>query len=270
MKTFTKKSFIVFLFAFIFTLIANPLFQVGNNQHVVNNNMVLYDLDFPLMPLNNQSLREVFEEYNLFDSEQLVTNGDFINDFTGWSNVNNFNTLSTTVFVSSPKSANQTNKLQARYLDITSETNDHFYISIYMKNDSGSEAQAWVFNKNGFSNGTVINHTGTTWTRYSRVISKTGGIRFMIGHYSDNNVVNNYYDDVLIINISQLKINKQYSPLYETTFDLMSDSEIKEQMDLWVQENYGFIDYDTLGWYPTQYELQYFYDIYTILKEMGF
>jgi hypothetical protein len=29
--------------------------------------------------------------------------------------------------------------------------------------------------------------------------------------------------------------NKQYSPMYDTTFDLMSDSEIKAQMDLWVQ-----------------------------------
>jgi hypothetical protein len=36
-------------------------------------------------------------------------------------------------------------------------------------------------------------------------------------------------------NIDTLKANKQYSPLSETTFDLMLDASIVNQMDLWVQ-----------------------------------
>lgn len=35
-------------------------------------------------------------------------------------------------------------------------------------------------------------------------------------------------------NYSTLIANKQYSPLYETTFDLMSDADIKTQIDLWI------------------------------------
>jgi hypothetical protein len=39
------------------------------------------------------------------------------------------------------------------------------------------------------------------------------------------------------INVATTLIaNKQYSPLYSTTFDLMSDAQIKAQMDLWVQD----------------------------------
>lgn len=37
------------------------------------------------------------------------------------------------------------------------------------------------------------------------------------------------------INVSKLIANKTYSPLYNKTFDTMSDAEIKAQMDLWVQ-----------------------------------
>jgi hypothetical protein len=36
-------------------------------------------------------------------------------------------------------------------------------------------------------------------------------------------------------NTDTLKSNKQYSPLYSTTFDLMTDEQIKAQMDLWVE-----------------------------------
>jgi len=39
------------------------------------------------------------------------------------------------------------------------------------------------------------------------------------------------------IDILELKNKKQYSPLYSTTFDLMSDAQIKLQLDEWVQNN---------------------------------
>ena len=38
-------------------------------------------------------------------------------------------------------------------------------------------------------------------------------------------------------NYSALIANKQYSPLYEDTFDNLTDEEIKAQMDLWVNNN---------------------------------
>ena len=41
-------------------------------------------LDTPIAALNNLSLREIFEESSILNSEQLVTNGDFSNGTTGW------------------------------------------------------------------------------------------------------------------------------------------------------------------------------------------
>jgi hypothetical protein len=45
-----------------------------------------------------------------------------------------------------------------------------------------------------------------------------------------------FIDYIYAFNISTLIANKQYSPLYATTFDLMTDAEIQAQMDLWVQD----------------------------------
>ncbi|MFA5720541.1 MAG: hypothetical protein WC939_05755, partial [Acholeplasmataceae bacterium] len=42
-------------------------------------------------------------------------------------------------------------------------------------------------------------------------------------------------DYLFQFNISTLITNKQYSPIYNITFDLMTDAQIKAQMDLWVQ-----------------------------------
>jgi uncharacterized repeat protein (TIGR02543 family) len=51
-----------------------------------------------------------------------------------------------------------------------------------------------------------------------------------------NEVSNNFYtNDDAAIYLAPLKASKQYSPIYDTTFDLMSDAEIKTQMDFWVQ-----------------------------------
>jgi len=37
------------------------------------------------------------------------------------------------------------------------------------------------------------------------------------------------------VSIDMLRANKQYSPLYDTTFDLMTDEQCKIQLDLWFE-----------------------------------
>jgi hypothetical protein len=49
-------------------------------------------------------------------------------------------------------------------------------------------------------------------------------------------------NDFMQFNVSTLIANKQYSQLYTTTFDLMTDIEIKTQMDVWVNGSYVGID----------------------------
>ena len=55
--------------------------------------------------------------------------------------------------------------------------------------------------------------------------------RIQLSNLSVGGVFSIYQNNVF--NISTLIANKQYSPLYSTTFDLMSDAQIKAQMDLW-------------------------------------
>ena len=60
--------------------------------------------------------------------------------------------------------------------------------------------------------------------------------------YTTDSLGNNIYVAILddyssvTFNYSTLIANKQYSPLYLTTFDLMTDEQIKAQMDAWVQD----------------------------------
>lgn len=174
---------------------------------------IVYELDVTIPELNNHTLAEVFED------GLKIANFDFSSDFTGWSNVNNFNTISTTDYFSSPKSANQTNELQARYLDIIGNTTDKFYISWYGKKvGSGEGARLWVYNRNGFSNGTSKTIISSSWTKDSFIISKTNGIRLMIGHYTDNVVVNNFYDDIRVYNLSELGISNLTVEQMDTYF----------------------------------------------------
>jgi hypothetical protein len=65
----------------------------------------------------------------------------------------------------------------------------------------------------------------------------TGTLFALIHSYADAITANgkimlNY--STYLYNISTLIARKQYSTLYSTTFDLMSDAQIKAQMDLWI------------------------------------
>src|SRR5690606_26308131 len=75
-------------------------------------------------------------------------------------------------------------------------------------------------------------------------------------------------DNIMLFNISTLIANKQYSPIFNTTFDLMSDTNIKTQMDAFValgldtRNNY-LIDYLSLGIpLSTMEDIETYYDLY--------
>lgn len=88
MKTFIKKSIIVFMFAAAFMFLVGDLIHIGDNNNNYVNNQILYDLDYPQTQLNNHSLREVFESTiygvgkNLFDKNKVSLNTE-VNHLTG-------------------------------------------------------------------------------------------------------------------------------------------------------------------------------------------
>jgi len=63
-------------------------------------------------------------------------------------------------------------------------------------------------------------------------ISGAGGPQIIFNGTSSTN--SNYVKYAYTFNVSNLISNKQYSPLSKSTFDLISDTQIKAQMDAWV------------------------------------
>lgn len=59
--------------------------------------------------------------------------------------------------------------------------------------------------------------------------------------WKNNEIIAN---DKIVINIDFLRFNKLYSPMFDTTFDLMSDEECKKQLDYWYRyEMFGLTPY---------------------------
>jgi len=209
-------------------------------------------IDTPIAELNDNTLREVFEDSSIFDSEQLVTNGDFSDGTTGWTKTPTA-TYSVSDGVMKFNPTTQYDSLNSSPLD-TVIGNKYYYVGSIKSNT----------NTGRFQLGSTLVSTiaNNVFTLYGSFFIATGTAHSII-LYENQTVAGEYYlDYAYAFNISTLQANKQYSPLYETTFDLMSDGEIKEQMDAFISKPYEFIDYDTLGWYPTQSELDYYYSLY--------
>lgn len=207
-------------------------------------------LDIPRSELNNNTLSEIFEDALLFDDYQLVTNGDFNNGSTGWSSVSS-NISVTNGILKAISTAIGTYGISR---SITATGVDKQYSFMLVKNSIGGNLSHYIGNS-GFK---VYSVVANNWQVIS-FIGNTSITTFRV--YSENNTIGDYIeiDKTGYFNISTLISNKQYSPLFSTTFDLMSDANIKTQMDYWVESPYKWLHYDDLGWYPTQ-EVQNYWE----------
>lgn len=211
-------------------------------------------LDTPIVSLNGHTLREVFET-SLFDNYQLVVNGDFSDGTTGWSNTTLASVVNGELVFN-----NTTGSYNALYQEITVNVNDKIYY--YVNVISSVEGFRINYGEDQYSPTYTMKSTGTQ----SGIFTANQGttVRIMLG---SNGGTSSTYDNSFIFNISTLIANKQYSPLYQTTFDLMTDEQIKLQMDEFVAKPYLFIDYtgfgiDTL----TKEQKDYYYSLYQRLK----
>jgi hypothetical protein len=91
----------------------------------------------------------------------------------------------------------------------------------------------------GTSTGVITLKNGATslnavyGTDYSGVVTLEGTTITLV--IANGAVLTSLIYKFNINRVTVLISNKQYSPIYNTTFDLMSDANIKTQMDLWVQ-----------------------------------
>jgi len=134
---------------------------------------------------------------------------------------------------------------------------DKYYMVIRAKSPSNT----FNFNLSGIYR---LNHSGSNnYEVLSQVITNTltlSSLRLQTGAVGVN-----YVDYAYAFNISTLIANKQYSPLYKTTFDLMTDAEIKLEMDEFCRKPYLFLDYETLGLDDlliSNTDMDYWYNLY--------
>jgi hypothetical protein len=210
-----------------------------------------------------------FEEYlidnniNFVMLDNLVENGDFSVDSNSdgladeWVNyatlpaftILNGQRLQYTNSTGLPK----TNGIVANnFIAVTPGTK--IYVGINAKKDVSDTTNTYIFfgvrTYNGttaISNTMISKELTTSFTMFSEVltISDEGVTQYkpILSRIVFNTLFSDYtVNDFMQFNVSTLIANKQYSQLYTTTFDLMTDIEIKTQMDAWVNGSYVGID----------------------------
>jgi hypothetical protein len=173
---------------------------------------------------------------NQLMAQQLVTNGDFSNGTTGFTGGGS---VLTNVANNLIVTGNGTSVASRALQTINVLSTDTVYMNFRFKTISHSSASTEIR-----IGGIIYNQTPTptadTWYQISSVTSLSlilTGVLELRSNYVDNATSNGKvteWDYFYIFNTNILKENKQYSPLYQTTFDLMTDAQIKAQMDYWI------------------------------------
>jgi len=175
-----------------------------------------------LPPIVKTTIQEYHDDIFVVDViPNLVTNGDF-NSSVGW-NVGggwvisegkaNINTLT------------QDNLTQYDKLNLT----DKFYYNSKINLNSGSFRIYLGAGQPTFYSTILTNQVVSSIkipTVNTIIYLQTGASGAIIE-----------VDYIYVFNVSSLITSQQYSPLYSTTFDLMTDEQIKLQLDEWVQNN---------------------------------
>ena len=175
------------------------------------------------------------------ESHQLVTNGDFSDGTTGWTKFDD-----NTYYVSDGELIVEkgTDTLTSAIQPFASIVDHKYYYRLYFNYDVDG---TYLFQ---------INQQGDYQTLPNKeaynsgiILSNYEGVNLYIGQGSNANFI--VIDNVRLYDITPLITNKQYSPLYSTTFDLMSDAEIQTQMNAWVADGLDTVVY-ALGDYSWQ------------------
>ena len=176
---------------------------------------------------NGKPLLKQVDGFQVY-TPQLITNGDFSDGTTGWTAragssqnvVNDINTITATA-------TGETVGIQQSGLPVPNT--NKFYGILRYNSQSSNNIHLYTGGLNW--NLAIVQNT---WDIKSIIASVTSDTVFRI-YQSMNSGETLQIDYVYLFNLTTLIANKQYSPLFNTTFDLMSDEQIKIQMDSWVQ-----------------------------------
>lgn len=221
------------------------------------------DIESPITELNNHSLREVFENTSLLDIKQLVTNSHFEDGNVGWGTTTTINAnVSNSVYTFT---ATAQNGRISSILTVQTDINTLIYINSRIKTSS-----LYVYADGAYANPqfhSSYKHSGSgNYEIISGILITSSSTSKFQPRVIDNSAsgwqevqVDYYY----AFDVSLLKLQLQYSPLYQTTFNLLSETQIKLQMDQFVSKPYLFIDYTLLGIDTlTVSQMDYYYSLY--------
>jgi uncharacterized repeat protein (TIGR02543 family) len=202
------------------------------------------NINLPLDELNGLTLDELFTSGTTLQASQLVTNGDFSDGTTGWSLISVTGSVLNGIY---SFTATETNGRLVQSISITQ--NDKIYYNSRIKTNSNNVKVA----TDGIN---LVAHTGSgNFENLSKIATITYGSVFQlqIRDFRTSAWTEIQVDYAYVFNISTLISNKQYSPISNTTFDLMTDAQIKTQMDTWVNQGLDTVinSLDILGAYST-------------------
>lgn len=240
------------------------IFMIPLSTYLIENTSA-DPLETPIYELGNRSLNDTFDftsfktfynlgghsTYQIFTSDtgfeyapQLLTNPSFDSGTTGWALDGTPTIVSTTNGLATILADTRDEGL---FQSINLVNNNKYYWSfngVTTKTSTGDGPYAFISNITGFATKWLLNNI--TFYSYVGTATATGGI-LRVRDFRTTNYDNFSCGNNTLFNISTLITNKQYSPLYDDTFDNLSDEQIKAQMDDFVTNQWKFIDYTDLG-----------------------
>jgi len=259
-----RKIIIIILLILLIPFFIITIKDIDREEVNPSLDLTLTETHNSIIDLNNHTLKEVFEDTSLFDTYQLVSNGDFSDGTTGWTNYTPAATFTVSNGIASYTSTGTSGQYFGQGIELNAEK--YYLISKHTQEKVGGGIHARMMNPPyTYVLEEPMQSLTPTNSIQSHLFTVATAETYLIRYYTNDTVVRSMTSDYLyIFNISTPIANKQYSPLYTKTFDLMSDAEIKLQMDEFVAKPYLFIDYETFGIDTlTDEQMDYWYNVYT-------
>lgn len=182
---------------------------------------------------------EVLVEGVSLYAKQLVTNGDFSDGTTGWLVNSSELSIENDKLKVIKKTAGSNFRTYTLNVDIKNGNKYYMFIGHFKQSIIGTYGPVAWFGLSDSAEQQVVVFENTTNEQINSSEIKTADSDYnsvVVLNYGQT--IGEYFliDNITVFNISDMIANKQYSPLYNKTFDNMTDNEIKAQMDKWVQD----------------------------------
>lgn len=250
METTNKKPMIIILVILVLFALLIPLVPKSFKQDFPFPFLVEEHTKDEQLPIfDNRTMNDYFSDELVLNN--LITNGDFVSS-SGWLGFGSTLSLNSGIITMTGTGANAFTLLYRDNESIT-DTNIKYYQAHKFRVTNNKSLRV-VVTYDGSTGGTdkivitqntptinqwytlsVINTLPSNATGFNRTKLET-----VYNNITDQNGSSTDIDFIFRFNISYLISELQYSPIYETTFDLMTDNDIKAQIDYWLL-TYGLI-----------------------------